>query len=202
MTKIFCIGFQKTGTTSLGEAFEKLGYKVCGVYHELLPDLVKGDFEKIKDVAEGYDVCKDNPWPVLYQRLDQFFPGSKFILTIRDEKAWIKSVVNHFDSKPSEMIRFIYGVSFPTGNEELFLNRYRKHNQDVIDYFKNRPGDLLIIDLEKEDAWKKLCALLQFPVPSFPFPHANKGAYTLPGKWWQYVWKRVRARWRDRRNNE
>ena len=202
MTKIFCIGFQKTGTTSLGEAFEKLGYKVCGVYHELLPDLRRGDFEKIKDVVESYDVCKDNPWPVLYQQLDQFFPGSKFILTIRDETAWIKSVVNHFDSKPSDMINFIYGVPFPTGNEEIFLNRYRQHNQDVIDYFKKRPGDLLIIDLEKEEAWKKLCPFLKIPIPSFPFPHANKGAYTWIGKRWQYVWKRIRARIRDFRNNE
>jgi len=202
MTKIFCIGFQKTGTTSLGEAFEKLGYKVCGVYHELLPALVKGDFQKINDVVEPYDVCKDNPWPVVYQQLDQYFPGSKFILTIRNEAAWIKSVVNHFDSKPSDMIRYIYGVPFPVGHEEIFLNRYRKHNQDVIDYFKNRPGDLLIMDLEKEDVWGKLCPFLQIPIPSFPFPHANKGAYTKAGKGWQYVWKRVRARWRDWGNNE
>ncbi len=28
--KIFCIGFQKTGTTSLGRALELLGYRVCG----------------------------------------------------------------------------------------------------------------------------------------------------------------------------
>ena len=28
--KIFCIGFHKTGTTSLGQALEALGYRVCG----------------------------------------------------------------------------------------------------------------------------------------------------------------------------
>jgi len=202
MSKIFCIGFQKTGTTSLGVAFERLGYKVCGVYHELLPDLCKGDLDKIKEIVREYEVCKDNPWPVLYRQLDQYFPGSKFVLTLRDEETWINSVVNHFDSKPSDMIRYIYGVPFPSGNETLFLERYRKHNEEVKAYFKNRPGDLLIIDLEKEDVWNKLCPFLQIPIPSFPFPHANKGAYTKAGKWSQYIWKRVRARWRDFMNNE
>jgi hypothetical protein len=57
----------------------------------------------------------------------------------------------------------------------------------------------LIIDLEKENAWSKICPFLEIPVPSFSFPHANKGAYTMLGKGWQYVWKRVRAKWRDRR---
>lgn len=202
MKKVFCIGFQKTGTTSLGVAFEKMGYRVCGVYHELLPDLWNGDVSSIKEILRDYDVCKDNPWPVLYRPLDEYFPGSKFILTIRDEDAWLKSVVNHFDAQPSEMIRYIYGVSFPTGNEDLFLKRYREHNKEVIDYFKNRPGDLLVIDLKKEEIWKKLCPFLQIQVPSFVFPHANKGAYTKAGKGWQYIWKRVRAKWRDLRNNE
>ena len=31
-TKVFCLGFQKTGTSSLGLALEKLGYKVAGYY--------------------------------------------------------------------------------------------------------------------------------------------------------------------------
>jgi hypothetical protein len=107
----------------------------------LLPDLLKGDFEKIKPVAEQYEVFEDNPWPVLFRQLDEYFPGSKFILSIRDEKSWIKSVVNHFNGKPSEMNRFIYGVSFPSGNEQVFLDRYRKHNEEVKAYFQNRTDD-------------------------------------------------------------
>jgi hypothetical protein len=197
MNKIFCIGFQKTGTTSLGMAFAKLGYKVGDVNHELLPDLQKGEFEKIRSIVEQFDVLEDNPWPVLYQQLDDYFPGSKFILSVRDEKNWIKSVVNHFNGTPSEMNRFIYEVPFPAGNEAIFLDRYRKHNEEVMDYFKNRKDDLLVIDLEKDDAWSKLCPFLQIAVPAFPFPHANKGAYTKVEKGWQYIWKRIRARWRE-----
>lgn len=202
MPKIFCIGFQKTGTTSLGLAFEKLGFTVGEENHDLLTALQQGDFEKIKTIAAPFDVLEDNPWPVLFRQLDEYFPGSKFILSVRNEETWIRSVVNHFNGNPREMHRFIYGVPFPSGNEAIYLDRYRKHNQEVIAYFKNRPEDLLIIDLEKEDAWTKLCPFLKMPVPSFPFPHANRGVYTIAGKWWKYVWKRVRARWRDVLNRE
>ncbi|MEL7319154.1 MAG: sulfotransferase, partial [Pseudomonadota bacterium] len=30
--KVFCIGFQKTGTSSLREALTRLGYRVTGVF--------------------------------------------------------------------------------------------------------------------------------------------------------------------------
>ncbi|MEP6646765.1 MAG: sulfotransferase family protein [Saprospiraceae bacterium] len=157
MSKIFCIGFQKTGTTSLGKAFTMLGYRVCGVTQELLPALRVSDFEKIKEYLQSYDVCKDNPWPVLFRQLDEYFPDSKFILTHRNEDTWIKSVVNHFDSKPSDMNQYIYGVSFPKGHEERFLNRYREHTESVLNFFKDRQDDLLVINLEDGATWEKIC---------------------------------------------
>ena len=199
MPKIFCIGFQKSGTTSLGAAFSALGYRVCGVTHELLPSLKLKDYSLLQEIVDQYDVCKDNPWPVLYRQLDQLYPGSKFILTIRDESSWIKSVVNHFAKTPSAMVEFIYGVPFPVGNETLFLKTYHQHNVDVQAYFQDRPNDLLVIDLEKGNNWEKICTFLDIPVPSIPFPHVNKGAYTPIGKITKYIWKRIRARWRDLR---
>lgn len=195
--KIFCIGFQKSGTTSLGEAFSALGYRICGVSHELLPSLKLKDYTYLQEIVNQHDVCKDNPWPVLYQQLDDFYPASKFILTLRDESAWIKSVVNHFGKTPSAMLEFIYGVPYPLGHEELFLQTFRKHNSDVINYFKNRPADLLVIDLEDGNNWEKICAFLNIPVPAIPFPHVNKGAYSPIAKIGKYIWKRIRARWRD-----
>ena len=197
MPKIFCIGFQKSGTTSLEKAFRLLGYKVCGVTHELIPELQKKNFDALNRIVVQYDVFRDNPWPVIYKELDARFPGSKFILTVRDEAAWIKSVVNHFDHTPSKMLEFVYGVPYPAGNEELFLLTYRNHNADVQAYFKERPNDLLVIDLEEGNNWEKICSFLNIPVPGVAFPHENKGAYTKVGKVKKYFWKRIRARWRN-----
>lgn len=41
MSKIFCIGFHKTGTKSLGTALDILGYRVCGPVGVKDPDIAK-----------------------------------------------------------------------------------------------------------------------------------------------------------------
>ena len=191
-TKIFCVGFQKTGTTSLGAALEILGYKVCGVRYDLIPAIKENNWTHIDEVISQHDAFKDNPWPVIYKSLDEKYPGSKFILTIRDEPAWIKSLVNHFGTTPSVMQDFIYEKEYPKGNEELYIDVYRKHNQDVKTYFEKRPGDLLIIDLTHEKKWDRICHFLSIPIPGSDFPHENKGKYTFIGKLMKYGKKKSR----------
>jgi hypothetical protein len=56
-------------------------------------------------------------------------------------------------------------------DEEVFLNAYRKHNSEVLTYFKDR-NDLLVLDVDK-DGWKELCEFLDKPVPDCPFPVKN-----------------------------
>ena len=190
--KIFCIGFQKTGTTSLGVALEILGYNVCGVRYDFIDAIQENNRTLIDDVISQHDAFKDNPWPVIYKSLDEKYPGSKFILTLRDESAWIKSLVNHFGTTPSVMQDFIYGKSYPKGNEELYLRIYRNHNEDVKRYFETRPEDLLVIDLTHEKKWNRICQFLSRPIPNAAFPHENKGKYTFLGKLMKYGKKKSR----------
>jgi len=174
MNKIFGIGFHKTGTSSLGDALEVLGYKVCGSRTDLAGDLMKGNLEPAFNIVELFDAFQDNPWPILYRELDKKFPNSKFILTIRDSDKWLESSVNYFGYSNTKMREWIYGVGHPKGNEQIFLNRYNKHNKEVLDYFKDRPNDLLIFSLENGDGWEKICSFLDKKIPSVPFPWANK----------------------------
>ena len=95
------------------------------------------------------------------------------------------------------MLKYIYGHPYPSGHEEMFLETYRKHNEEVLAYFEKRPEDLLVIDLEEGNIWVKICGFLNIPIPDMKFPHDNKGAYTPVGRVRKYVWKRIRARWRD-----
>ena len=94
--KVIGIGFHKTGTSTLDVILCKLGYTVLGVRKGLALNLFRNDIESVLKVTEEYDAFQDNPWPLLYKELDTKYPKSKFILTIRDEKKWINSVVNHF----------------------------------------------------------------------------------------------------------
>ena len=176
--KIFCIGFQKTGTTSLGLALGKLGYRVCGPVGVTNPGIRYKALDWALEKTPYYDAFEDNPWPLLYKELDQRFPGSKFILTYRHPRAWIKSAKKYFGYYEAAAEVWIYdGVGSPIGNQRRFLKRYKQHNKEVRDYFAGRPHDFLEIDLTKstdEENWDRICAFLGHPVPhGMPFPRAN-----------------------------
>jgi hypothetical protein len=74
------------------------------------------------------------------------------------------------------MQQWIYGVSYPNGNEQIFLDRYHRHEEEVLAYFSRRPQDLLVLDIESEDLWSPLAGFLSMRTPTIPFPHANKGS--------------------------
>lgn len=174
INKIFGIGFHKTGTTSLGIALEKLGYKCCPGFGIKNPKIEKKLLKIAFKKVEIYDAFQDNPWPIIYTELDKKFPNSKFILTIRPTERWIKSVVNHFGEKKTQMRKLIYGKPSVVGNEELYISRYERHNREVREYFKDRPEDLLILDITSGEGWEKLCPFLGKKVRLSKFPHANK----------------------------
>jgi hypothetical protein len=123
----------------------------------------------------------DLPIPLLYRQLDQAYSGSKFILTIRNEGAWLKSVENHWDRNCNpfrhqwdtdpfshRIHRAIYGrKSF---DALVFLERYRRHNAEVLEYFRYRPDDLLQMDMSNGAGWSGLCHFLDRPVPSEAYP--------------------------------
>ena len=176
--KVFGIGFHKTGTATLGLALKELGFNVCGIRRDLVDKLIEKDYQSVFEIVDQFNAFRDNPWPLLYKELDEQYPNSKFILTYRQEKKWIKSVVNHFGIKETIMRRWIYGIGYPKGNESVYLNRYNSHNQNVLEYFEGRGKDFLQLSWEKGDGWEKLCDFLKKPVPDKPFPHANKRYYT------------------------
>ncbi len=178
--KVFGIGFHKTGTKTLAKALTLLGYRVTGpngvndqnIRHNLMP--------MVLELAEQYDAFQDNPWPLVYQQMSQLYPESKFILTLRETDSWIKSVCNHFGSNKTPMRELIYGVGYPLGNESHYCSVYEKHNQEVLQFFEKQHDRLLIVNFSNGDGWDKICTFLQKPLPSFAFPHENKGNYRAP----------------------
>jgi len=69
-TKVFCIGFHKTGTTSLNVALNTLGYRVTGPNGVNDPDIAKNVLRMADDLVKRYDAFQDNPWPIIYKELD------------------------------------------------------------------------------------------------------------------------------------
>lgn len=174
--KIFCIGFHKTGTTSLNRALEHLGYSVLTSFGIPYSQIRFPLEDRARELLTSHDAFEDNPWPVLFRQLDVWAPHSKFILTLRDTQSWYDSALNHFANHPTAMREWIYGHGAPKGNEEIYKQRYDRHNSDVHNYFRNRPDDLLILEFNKNFDWPDLCEFLDKPVPKIAFPHANQAS--------------------------
>lgn len=188
-TRIFGIGWHKTATTSLHHALKILGFDSAHwktapwakrIWTEMTTTGSSPTLEK------SYAIC-DMPIPLLYKELDIAYPGSKFILTVRSEKAWLESVRKHWnpDTNPfrqqwdddafsHRLHEIMYGTR--DFDPDIFINRYRRHNHEVCRYFKDREGDLLVLDMERRSAtqWKHLCGFLGCAVPAEKYPREFK----------------------------
>jgi hypothetical protein len=175
--KVFCIGFQKTGTSSMRDALQQLGYRVTGVFGRETPlaELRETFVATGLTIAERFDAVEDMPWPLMFRELDAAFPGSRFILTLRDTDRWYSSIAAHFGPKGYHIQQLTYGddAATPVGHEERYKQVYEAHNAAVTDYFADRPQDLLVMRLEQGDGWDQLGAFLGEPVPGGPFVMTN-----------------------------
>ncbi|MGQ9686398.1 MAG: inositol monophosphatase family protein, partial [Thiobacillaceae bacterium] len=176
--KIFGIGLSKTGTSSLAHALEILGYRVKD--YPGIERYVPGDPSCIDPaLLEHYDALTDTPIPSFYRELDRAYPGSKFILTVRERAGWLKSCQKQFTEKlaakqneaHNRLFLDLYGTTvFDT---EKFSAGYERFVAGVLEYFRDRPRDLLVMDITGGDGWEKLCPFLGKTVPDQPFPKAN-----------------------------
>jgi hypothetical protein len=176
--RVFCIGWHKTGTTTLGLALVQLGYSVVGCRLDMVHPLRRGDLNAVLDTAGEYDAVQDVPWAALFKELDERYPGSRFILTQREESSWLKSARRHFGDAYVPLHEWLYGEGVLQGHETLYLERFRRHDREVREYFRGREEDLLIMDLQAGDSWDALCGFLGHDRPNRLFPHANKGPHS------------------------
>jgi hypothetical protein len=95
-SKIFAIGANKTGTTSLEAVFRLYGFNVPNEQAQgvlLGKQTMLGNYEPLKHLVGQYDAFQDVPFSLgsVYIAADCLFPNSKFILTERDPEMWFDS---------------------------------------------------------------------------------------------------------------
>lgn len=172
--KIFCIGLSKTGTNSLTSALNILGYKAVHWHYtrkvfSYRDGSIKIHYNKFLD----YDAFADTPIARIYPELDKRFPGSKFILTTRDESSWAKSFRSQFENGVSDEFEArlhmdLYGTD--GYDHDLCVAAFAKHTENVKKYFEGREDDLLVINVTEGEGWEKLCKFLGKAVPDVEFP--------------------------------
>lgn len=196
-------GFGRTGTLSLKNALEKIGFGPCYHMMEVFPrpdhvamwhraamtgsmdwDLVFRDFRATVD------------WPSTrwWREIAAYYPAAKVILSVRDPEAWYKSMtdtiyqpmksevpadanVPDFVRKQNEMVRkAIVQDTFDNRFEDKdhTIGVFKRHIEEVKKTIA--PDRLLVFDVR--EGWAPLCRFLEVPVPSEPFPRLNDTAST------------------------
>jgi hypothetical protein len=167
----------------------------------LVKDYSERNFAPILKFCKTAEAFQDAPFCFkhLYVALDQAFPNSKFILSIRDsEEQWYNSFIK-FQSKlfadgkriPTvddlknakyrykgyvwEVRQKIYGITENDDpyDEHILKNYYSSHNKAVLDYFRNT-NNLLVINISKTNSYMQFCDFLGKKPLYKQFPWENK----------------------------
>ncbi len=162
--KVFAIGFNKTGTTSLHRIFTDLGYRS---YHG-----TKWRDSSRPGIYRLYDAFCDGI-PDDFRKLDAMFPNAKFILQVRDLDAWLDSRLEHIHRLPPGKDRGADWTATPEAME-TWIRRRDSHHTAVLEHFRDRPDDLLLINFIRDpDAAARIAAFLGHAA-AVAKPHANR----------------------------
>lgn len=196
--KVVGAGFGRTGTKSLKNALEMLGFGPCHHMFEVRenPDqlpfwaaAVRGEAMDWDTVFANYNSSVDWPSAAYWRELSDQFADAKVLLSVRPVEAWVKSI--HATIYASLMKR----GSDPQGADrdrremvyELIMNQTFDGKLGDADHAKSvyeahvaevqraiAPERLLTYDVA--EGWEPLCAFLGVPVPDEPFPLTNTTA--------------------------
>ncbi|KAF1953477.1 hypothetical protein CC80DRAFT_494389 [Byssothecium circinans] len=147
----------------------------------------------LKERFNGYVAASDAPASGLVPELLKIYPNAKVICTIRDSKAWEKSMegvtnvstmaflkfilfpipgMRHFPdyvNKLREQWVTLYGEA---GREPATVETYERH----IAWLKSVVPEERLVFFAVKDGWEPLCKALGKPVPTdTPFPRINDG---------------------------
>lgn len=199
--KIFVIGRNKTGTTSIKVCLQELGYRIGDqkTAELFIDDYAKGNFDNILAYCESAEVFQDAPfsWPNTYKHVYKKYPKAKYILLERDSSdEWFNSVVR-FHSKIInngnpvsaedlkdfsyrrkgflwQVAQVVYGVTeSEIYNRDIYIKNYESYNEEVKEFFENKEN-FLFIKLTDSDAREKLAKFINRKPEEVRIPHVNR----------------------------
>ena len=195
--RVICIGLPRTGTSSLKEALEILGFGPCHHMVELFqkPEQTvtflrayNGEQVDFRTLLQGYRSTVDLPTLHFYEEIHRVYPRAKLILTVRDsDDKWFASFQNTIGRLVQDQTYdwCVYPLRFLRLQNRLgrkavqrWLRDYGsitstmhdQHNRRMIE--ENKENNLLIYNVK--EGWKPLCQFLGVDEPKdVPFPNAN-----------------------------
>ncbi|MCB1514742.1 MAG: hypothetical protein H6876_04720 [Hyphomicrobiaceae bacterium] len=181
--KIFGLGLQKTGLTSLLRLLQKCGLNARGTNLKIRRQFARrGDYQGVLDYYDSAQMFCDWPTPLMYKAaFAKYGPRARFILTVRkDADTWFDSLKRHnrYAHPILNKHRWVFGRYYPHGFDAEHKAYYERHNREVQEFFEARGASdqLLVIRVDDPESIGKLAAFLGIQIPFETFPRENVSA--------------------------
>jgi len=176
--RVFGIGLNKTGTTSLHNALTMLGYESLHWGGPALRKLVEASIASgdplLSRLDPGFDAFSDiQALSLNFELLDRQYPGSRFVLTVRPIEEWLDSRRRHVEQNVKRTVMGEYEGNFVVADETIWREEWATHLARVRDYFSGR-DNFLEIDITSNASWRPFCEVLGVPEPNAAFPWNNR----------------------------
>lgn len=178
--KIFGIGLQKTGLTSLVRLLQKCGLNARGTNLKLRRSFARRrDYQGILDYYDSAQFFCDWPTPLMYKAaFAKYGPRARFILTVRkDADTWFESIKRHnrYAHPVANKHRWIFGRYYPHGFDAEHKAYYERHNREIEDFFdaQGARDQLLIIRVDDPASIGRVAEFLGIDIPFDAFPREN-----------------------------
>ena len=126
--KVFVVGLNKTGTSSLGQTMRDLGRRHLSYSPLAIRAFNDGDVETLDAIMRCFDSFDDKPWndPGLWALMNDKCPDSLWIYTFRDAEKWTRSYLAYSErNDASNEVAFINSL-----DTEQFVSRHQKAAKD------------------------------------------------------------------------
>lgn len=176
--RVFGIGLNKTGTTSFHDAMTVLGFHSLHWGGPPIRMQIEDARDAGRPLLDNLDQSIDcfSDIEVLaknYALLDEQYPGSRFMLTVRPLEKWLDSRRRHVENNQQRKARGEYDGKFLVVEEDKWRRQYERHYPAVREYFAGR-DDFIEVDITAGAGWAPFCELLGVPEPRQAFPHSNR----------------------------
>jgi hypothetical protein len=177
--KVFGIGLNKTGTTTLGDMLCKLGLRHKAWAPSFFAMHQNGRVDELIQQTQHYDSFTDWPWPLMAKDLlAHFGENARFILTRRpNAQTWVESLKRHaLATVPGNHARYaVYGYEYPQENEAAHIRFYDDHLEQIRQLFTDNHSEHLLLEVcwEEGHGWNDVAGFLRKSAPKCPLPHHN-----------------------------
>lgn len=180
--RIFGIGLSRTGTSSLTRALEMVGFRSVHfpadptTQREILRFFARPTERLELSLLREIDAIVDTPVCCVYPALDLAYPGSKFVMTVREKESWLDSCARYWRiPKEARLREFIQSIDTrlygrADFDRKAFAATYDEYHARVAHYFRDRPADLLRLNVCAGEGWTSLAPFVGASVPTEPFP--------------------------------